>query len=354
MSTTADRVRELIAVSGFTHRDFAERIGLDATKLSKSLGGSRRFSSLDLAQVSEQCGVTVDWLITGVEPELAVAARSTGGTAALALEEAQRLSTTRSDMAFLGFGQPWRGLDLQQRAAEEQAEAARAHITAVGRSVAEPEFAEVIEAAFGADVTVCALGPGFDGLSVSSDEVKLILVGTSQIPARQRFTIAHELGHLLNGDDQQLHVDANVYDAEYRLDQSERQANAFAATLLMPLERLRAEAGTSKIDETSFARLADELAVSPSSLALRLKDLGLIDSDVCDQFRKLSSAKAAAMAGRSAVYAGLVSKASRPRPPGLLCRDAYQAYETGEATLRPYAALLGVGVDSLRESLESH
>ena len=60
------------------------------------------------------------------------------------------------------------------------------------------------------------------------------------------------------------------------------------------------------------------------------------------------------MAGRGDVYAGRVTQASRPRPPGLLSRDAYRAYESGEATLRPYAALLGIDVDSLRESLESH
>jgi Zn-dependent peptidase ImmA (M78 family) len=357
MPTTADRVRELITASGLTHRAFAERIGLDATKLSKSLSGSRRFSSLDLAEVSEQCGVTVDWLITGAEPELAVAARSTGGTAALALQEAQRLTTMRSDMAFLGFGQPWHELDLSalhDGDAEERARAARARIEDAGRSVAEPELADVVEAVFGVDVTVCELGPGFDGLSVSSEESKLILVGTSQTPTRQRFTIAHELGHLLNGDDQQVHVDTNVYDAKYRLDESERLANAFAAALLMPSVRLREAVGTQGIDEEAFARLADELMVSPSSLALRLKSLRLIDSGVCDRFRKLSSARAATLAGHGDVYARLVTQASRPRPPGLLCRDAYQAYESGEATLRPYASLLGIDVDSLRESLESH
>ena len=34
-------------------------------------------------------------------------------------------------------------------------------------------------------------------------------------------------------------------------------------------------------------------------------------------------------------------------------RDAYAAYETGATTLRPYANLLGVDVDELRQNLES-
>ena len=52
-------------------------IGLDDSKLSKSLGGIRRFSSLDLARIAEQCDVTVDWLVTGEEPALAMASRTT-------------------------------------------------------------------------------------------------------------------------------------------------------------------------------------------------------------------------------------------------------------------------------------
>jgi transcriptional regulator with XRE-family HTH domain len=60
---------DLIAASGLTQRDYAERIGLDATKLSKSLTGGRRFTSLELARISELANFTVDWLITGAEPE---------------------------------------------------------------------------------------------------------------------------------------------------------------------------------------------------------------------------------------------------------------------------------------------
>ncbi len=69
----------------------------------------------------------------------------------------------RSDMAFLGFQQPWRGLEVAAASAEERAEAARERIDAVGRSVTEPDLASVVEAAFGTDVTICDLGQGFDG-----------------------------------------------------------------------------------------------------------------------------------------------------------------------------------------------
>ena len=85
---------------------------LDPTKLSKSLNGARRFSSLDLTRIAERCATSVDWLLTGVEPELALAARTTGGSAARAVDEALRLADLRKDMAFLGFAQPWQPLTV--------------------------------------------------------------------------------------------------------------------------------------------------------------------------------------------------------------------------------------------------
>jgi len=112
MPSTSDRVRNLIRESGLTQHDFALKIGLDDSKLSKALGGSRRFSSLDLARIADLCKVTVDWLVTGDEPPLALAARTTGGSAGTAIHEARRLSRMRSDMSDLGFPQPWRPPDI--------------------------------------------------------------------------------------------------------------------------------------------------------------------------------------------------------------------------------------------------
>jgi Zn-dependent peptidase ImmA (M78 family)/transcriptional regulator with XRE-family HTH domain len=357
MAGAAERVRNLIAASGLTHRAFAERIGLDTTKLSKSLTGGRRFTSLELARISELSEVTVDWLITGVEPELAVAARSSGGSSSPATQEAERLSALRSDMAFLGFAQPWKppfGVDpYVERDAEQLAVAARDAVADSGRSTTETDLASVVEVAFGADVAICSLGAGFDGLAVSSDDVKLILVGTSRIPARQRFTIAHELGHLLAGDDQRVHVDSDIHGAPGLRDPSERRANAFAAAFLMPESKLRDAVEATPPTIESLAALAAQLSVSPASLAIRMRDLELIDSDLHERFRETTSAEAARIAGQGESFAAAVLAAGTSRPPGLLLRDTYRAYEAGEATLRPYANLIGTDVDELRVALET-
>lgn len=61
------RARGCIAASGYTQRAFAEAIDLDATKLSKSLSGRRRFTADELKAIAATADVTVHWLLTGVE-----------------------------------------------------------------------------------------------------------------------------------------------------------------------------------------------------------------------------------------------------------------------------------------------
>jgi Zn-dependent peptidase ImmA (M78 family)/transcriptional regulator with XRE-family HTH domain len=359
MPDTSERVRELISASGLSQRAFAEQVGLDTTKLSKSLTGSRRFSSLELARIADVSSVSVDWLITGSDPELTVAARSTGGSARVAVQAAERLSTVRDDMAHLGFPQPWRPVrwtrSSKSPAAQgaELARLAQARLTEQAVSTANDDLAGALETAFGVDVAVLDLGPTFDGLSVSSVTTKLILVGTSTVPARQRFTMAHELAHLLAGDDGQLHVDADIYAAEYRHDPIEQRANAFAAALLMPPEALRAAIQGGELTRASFATLTVELGVSPSSLAYRLQALRIIDASTCEHLRSITGMDAANLAGEGDTYPLRVAAANSVRQPGLLVRDTYAAYREGETTLRPYANLIGVDADKLRESLES-
>jgi Zn-dependent peptidase ImmA (M78 family) len=327
--------------------------------MSKSLSGARRFSSVDLARIAELCQVTVDWLITGEEPPLAMAARTTGGSAAAALEAAKRYSTLRTDMASLGYAQPWwpvtvtSGSGNHVEQGRRLAQAALARMRQAGHAAGAAALNTVIEEVFGVDVAVVELVEGFDGMAVSAPDVKLIVLATSHVPARQRFTLAHELGHLLAGDDQSVHLDQDIYDKAQARDPSETQANSFASAFLMPEDLLRQAVGSTGLTETGFAGLACDLAVTPSALAYRLLQLRLIDAGSCDRYRGLTGSRAAQLAGRGEQFAYMVTEATRPRPPGLLVRDTYAAYAAGAATLRPYAYLLGADVDDLRRALEA-
>lgn len=302
--------------------------------------------------------MTVDWLLTGEEPPLALAARTTGGSAGTAIREARRLVILRADIAELGFPQPWQptgemGSGTWAAQGARLAAAALERVRDIGGTVADADLASLVEKAFGVDVAVADLGPDFDGLASATDEVKLIVLNTSQLPSRQRFTLAHELGHLLGGDDQGVHLDSDVFDREQLRTPTEKRANAFAAAFLMPEEILRDAVGTAGLTLDDFAALATDLMVTPMALAFRLRELRLVDAGTCDRFRVTSAAEGARLSGRGAEFARRVTESGRTRPPGLLVRDTYAAYESGAATLRPYANLIGVEVEALRAALES-
>ena len=54
--------RAAITAAGLRHADVASYLGIDASKLSKSLSGVRRFSAVELERLAEITGVTVDSL----------------------------------------------------------------------------------------------------------------------------------------------------------------------------------------------------------------------------------------------------------------------------------------------------
>ena len=93
---------------------------------------------------------------------------------------------------------------------------------------------------------------------------------------RQRFTIAHELGHLVLGHlrtgtcyrDSLPNYDLHVTD--YR----ERDANIFAAHLLMPPAAVRA--AIDRLKEPRLEALARLFGVSRTAMEIRLKSMGIV------------------------------------------------------------------------------
>ncbi|OEV05600.1 TetR/AcrR family transcriptional regulator [Streptomyces oceani] len=63
VSEVAARVREVISRVGCSQREFARRIVIDPSKLSRSLGGTRRFTAAELARVADVGGVDAGWLL---------------------------------------------------------------------------------------------------------------------------------------------------------------------------------------------------------------------------------------------------------------------------------------------------
>lgn len=122
-------------------------------------------------------------------------------------------------------------------------------------------------------------------------EKPLIGVNSHHAAVRQRFTIAHEFGHyLLHGfTPSEVHVDHGFKvllrdgHSSEGTDEVEREANLFAAELLMPEELLRVSLRSTphlNIDDADVDELLDKLArqyqVSKQAMMFRLANLGYL------------------------------------------------------------------------------
>jgi Zn-dependent peptidase ImmA (M78 family) len=126
---------------------------------------------------------------------------------------------------------------------------------------------------------------GKAGLVARKGTSIIIGVNSADAPARRRFTIAHEIGHMLLHANEPLIVDDRGYAliGERREGASsprEIEANSFAAALLMPAdwvpEALRD--GIDFSDDQGIARLAHEFDVSQQAMMYRLVNLGLLQN----------------------------------------------------------------------------
>lgn len=132
------------------------------------------------------------------------------------------------------------------------------------------------------------LGPKIYGASKVTSSVRAISVNSENSQNRQRFSAAHELGHVLLHQEKGLNIsDRLLYKSEMFRDEKssegsdwrEIEANFFAACLLMPkdlLEREIAKLGGLIVDEDELSELATIFKVSTVAMTIRLSSLGYI------------------------------------------------------------------------------
>lgn len=116
----------------------------------------------------------------------------------------------------------------------------------------------------------------FSGLLLRKDGVSLIGVNSKEVYVRQRFTIAHELGHYFMHPQKDTFVDYRKEDVKKTLKES--QADKFAAALLMPQKNV--EEDFKKLSknltyEEIIKILSSRYEVSMMAMNIRLRNLGL-------------------------------------------------------------------------------
>lgn len=114
------------------------------------------------------------------------------------------------------------------------------------------------------------------GLTFIEGTVKAIGVNSRHAPTRQRFSIAHELGHYLNGHESYDSGGTHVESQPSYLDPQQRQeieANEFAAELLLPSDWLKRDVAEFGADGTVLAK---RYGVSEQAMWIQLLNLKLV------------------------------------------------------------------------------
>ena len=106
----------------------------------------------------------------------------------------------------------------------------------------------------------------FDGLSTLINDQPIIVISSKWPGDRQRFTLAHELGHFILQN--RLSKELN----------EEKACNRFAGAFLLPKETIIQEMGKirTSIEWRELFLLKEEFKLSMYSICYRLKDVGII------------------------------------------------------------------------------
>jgi Zn-dependent peptidase ImmA (M78 family) len=149
-----------------------------------------------------------------------------------------------------------------------------------------PVPVDTIARTVGLDVRYAPTTDDVSGALIRDGKSAVIAVNSAQHENRQRFTIAHEIGHFILHKRTDRH-----FDEDFRIDfrnsvsseatqRSEIEANKFAAALLMPEAFLKRDLLRMEIDEGDADQAVQTLAVrykvSRRAMELRLLNLGFI------------------------------------------------------------------------------
>lgn len=161
--------------------------------------------------------------------------------------------------------------------AAQAREAARSVLKEHGITSA-PVPVDRIARQLGVRVQFAPLDNDLSGMAHIRDGIVVVGVNSLHAPNRQRFTLAHELGHVILHRpilESAVHVDRVLLrdrNSSTGTDQQEIEANAFASELLMPTDILETMLGGRQVildDDEEIAALAKKFRVSESAMRFR-------------------------------------------------------------------------------------
>lgn len=297
-TSVGERVRECRLAAGMSQEQLASALDLDRTMIAKIERGVRRIDALELAKLSSVLEVPLDYFLTPRPPVVSRRAEPAEDTVTEVSRQSFRLevalSTWLADIRQL--------IELGQFSPPE--------IARYPEAIRDPSSARRAarwareRLGLGADpidslMSVCErLGqlvavvetPG-EGASLVDGDLAVAVISKQSDPGRRRTTAAHELGHLITGDE--YSTDLGVHASR-----SDREAtvNAFAAELLLPIEAIRTAARSDgTVRREDLVGLAARFRTSWSLTVNQAVAAGTLDKRAAMDMRKRNPTRAELM-----------------------------------------------------------
>jgi transcriptional regulator with XRE-family HTH domain len=362
LALVGDRARSARERSGLTQRDVEAASGVSQSMVHRIEIGKRTTATLEeFDRLAQAVGIGLEELLYGsaVEARVLAAARASGGTdvavcAATRLGVELLMLDDRLDAAVTGLRQEARRLVLdipESGTVQEQGRAAARTVRDALRLGEAPiaDVAGVIEDLTGTDVGTAALPAGVSGVCVTDPEraTSIILVDSTHTAERQRFSLAHELGHLLFGNS--THVDAASTERTPR----EILCDEFARHLIIPESGIRAWLSVNcagEVDERAMALLARHFGASPDVTRIQLDRMNLLHGALGDSPLP-TGRRWAYQYGWGPQYDACQAAAAQPKVPRRILDRAMAAYRDGRLGITALARIQDRSVPELELAL---
>ncbi|MCX5396686.1 XRE family transcriptional regulator [Streptomyces sp. NBC_00102] len=358
LKLVGERIRRERERAGLSQRDLAARAHLSQPTLNRIENGARANCTLaELDQLAVALDIPVRLLTSGnpVHSRVRVAARANDVVAeereeALrhtleVLELDARLDKLGTDTTqqrklegYLPVPDEWLPQEDQAR---ELAQRVRTALDLGGAPIADVD--ELIEQLTGVDTAVLRLPQTTDGFTATDPEreTTLVAVRACDVPERQRFSFAHELGHLLWDDGAQVH------ELDDRRTPGERRCDAFARHLLAPEGGIKTWLTAENlpedfhVNERTVALLARHFRVSFVVILIQLELMNLITEKQKKDMRGPTGAQLAQRYGWGPAYKQEQESAEAVRAPRRILERAVEAYRRNIIGVRAVAMLEG-------------
>lgn len=271
----AQGLREARLAAGLSQEELGIAAGLDRTMISKIESLTRQVKAVELTRLCGALGLQLGHFLA---PAPAVVSRRTveleeeasdGSRASRRVENAlfAWLRDVRQLMKLHALV-PHEVLTMRNVGSENEAREAATQLR--GRlGMAAGPIGSMVDVAEKAGVLIALADLPGDGASINEGDVAVAIVSVQGDPGRRRATAAHELGHVVLGDE--YSSDIGVHASR---DQREAVINAFAAEFLLPASAF----GAGDVGRRELVELAARYRVSWSLAVHQAARLGVLKS----------------------------------------------------------------------------